>query len=281
MISMACADGGALWLSAGGTGRFFRWEMTAAESEPTASAVPYASLSHPDEAAMEQLNARMEALEERFHIRLSVIPAQARTEGVAYDGMPDYLPAQSARALELLEDALERLPEDFLRTVGRKAGGPLRVELADRFDPAWPVSPGSGSIDLTDGKTVLRADMSADLAAVFYHELWHIMEVEIRNDSDDLNRWNRLNPDGFAYTGQVETDPERYAGATADGYGMVSAREDRAQLFAYACMAEQADRFTQPVMQEKLRFLSELLREHFDPEGEPVWEQYLEKESEE
>lgn len=276
-MTLACADGGSLWLSSGESGRFYRWIMEESDRKSAASLEPYASLAAPDEAAREAVELRRQELEEQLDIRLTLTGAEQRTEGIDYDSMPDYYPAQSLRAMDALEQAAGRLPEDFLRQLGRRSH-PLQVELTDRFDPAWPPATGTGSMDLTGGEIRLQADMSTDLEAVFYHELWHILEVRIRNDSDILHRWDRLNPEGFSYTGAVEPDPESYAGATADGYGMVSAREDRAQIFAYACMENQAERFTQPVLQQKLRFLCELLRDRYDLEGDPVWEQYLTEE---
>ena len=278
-VVTACVDGSALWFSDGQNGCFSRWEMTpAADGELLSGLAPYSSLSDPSEENRQAVDARRMELEDAFDLRVSYAQADNRTEGVDYSRMPDHVPMQYSCAGDLLGQTLEQLPENFLDSVRHKAGGTLTVELTDRYDPAWPVKPGTGSIDLTGGQTCIRVDMSGDLPAIFYHELWHVLEVQMHNRSDRISRWNRFNPSGFDYSGSVETDPETYLGVTADGWGMVSAREDRAQLFAYACLPDQQERLAKPVLQEKLRFLCELLRDNYDCGDQPIWEQYLEHE---
>ena len=59
---------------------------------------------------------------------------------------------------------------------------------------------------------------------------------------------------------------------------MSYAKEDRGQIFAYACMEGNEEYFRAPVIQEKLKRISKGIREAFglkDVEDAFLWEQYI------
>lgn len=273
LFAYAGADNGSIWLSDGASSRFYRWDLSAPVSQvtPVAEIGAYASLLQPDTEAMEAVEAEREAIAQRLGMEISFVQSGNRTEDADYREIPDYMPVQYGRALEQLRMAAERLPEGFAKKLG------LKVELVDRFDPAWGVTSSNGSYELEGGSAQISVDMCPDVEGIFYHELFHLMEVQMRNSGDGLDGWKRLNPDGFSYTGSAESGQQELAeeGVVADGHGMVSAREDRAQIFMYACMSGQQDRFASEVMQQKLAFLSEQIGDSFDVGDTPIWEQYL------
>ena len=95
-----------------------------------------------------------------------------------------------------------------------------------------------------------------------------------------------MNPEGFVYAGEeayssgMLQDSEYLTFGTnyfADEYGMVGPREDRAQIFVYAVMEGQEERFASEAMQAKLERICYLLRKaYWMDKGEmAVWEQYL------
>ncbi len=273
LMAYAGADNGALWLSDGASSRFYRWNLSAPAQQdaPAARVRDYISLSQPDTQAMDAIVEKSENLGKQLGMEIAFIQSGNRTADVDYSEMPDYMPMQYAQALERLRIAAERLPEGFTKTLG------LRVELTDRYDPAWGVTGSTGSYSMDGGTACISVEMCPDVEAIFYHELFHVMEVQIRNAGDGLDRWDSLNPNGFAYTGSADSAAQelQQSDAVADGYGMVSGREDRAQIFMYACMSDQQDRFASEIMQQKLQFLADEIRDTFRITDTPIWEQYL------
>ena len=281
----AGTDGRFVWLCDGAGTRFYRWDLrrNGEETEAVGQIVPYASLSQPGEEAMAAVEARADALSAELGLEILMVPGANRTDGIDYAELPDYRIVLYAQALERTKIAADRLPAELLQQVRQKTENDrLLLALVDGYDPAWEVRPGTGSYRMEGGSAQINVVMCKDLESIFYHELFHVMEVQMRNRSDRLKQWDSLNPEGFAYTGE-ETPPDRmapvqdYPGGSpvADGHSMMSGREDRAQLFMYACMDGQAERFASETMQAKLRFLSQVIRSAYRITDTPVWEQYL------
>ncbi len=277
LFSFAAAGDGKIWLCDGAGSRFYQWNLpTSAQQEaPVAQVLDYASLSHPDEEAMASVTAQSQTLAEELGMEIAFAQNGNRTEDGDYKDLPDYMPMQYEKALEQLEIAAQRLPAGLAKKLG------LKVELTDRYDPTRETVTSGGSFHLDGGTAGIQIDMCPDVEAIFYHELFHVMEVKIRNRGDDLDRWKKLNPKGFEYTGTSDSATQDIpeSKAAADGYAMVNPREDRAQTFMYACMSGQEDRFASDIMQEKLQFLSKQLRKSFDISEAPIWEQYLRTEN--
>lgn len=276
-----------LWLCDGSGGRFYGWNLRIhPEGEPAAQLREYASLEAPDSEEMAQVEREAEALGERLGIRIRFARGDNRTSGVDYREYPDFLPTQYRAAMAKLLSVVEKLPEGMLARIGRNTdGGKLEIELVDSYDPAFPPKPGTGSYSVEGGVARISVPMSSALEPIFYHELFHVMEVRIRNAGDGLKDWASLNPEGFEYTGAAvfvpsegaDTNPYLIFGqnVAADEDGLLSGREDRAQLFMYACMDGQRERLESPVMQAKLRKLSGLIRGTFGLRDAALWEQYL------
>lgn len=288
-MALCAVEGTKIWLSDGAGSRLYCWD-TAVNPRAEAGSVlaPYASLGEPDTDGMEQVKHLALVTGDRYGVKISFAEENNRTPGLDYSGHPDYRPELYTQAVRELEKALRELPGDFLRRVGRMTEpGELEICLVDDYDPGQKTTAATGSIDVTGGNAAIRVSMCGNLREIFFHELFHVLEIQIMNYSDGFKWWEHINPDEFEYVnsyapyydGELKASPwlkgeKRYF---ADDYGLVSAREDRAQIFVYACMDDQEARFASWGMQKKLGQICDKIRECFGiTDGKvPVWEQYL------
>lgn len=196
-------------------------------------------------------------------------------------------------ALKRLEEVLQMYPEGFFRQFRNEAGERgllvlLVEEISDEMNVIgvsytmgqwYPVA-----IDITSGQ----------LRNTYCHEFWHATENRIGDlDESALNlaAWEDLNPAGFRYPGDAREgywedkqytyffgDPEEEV-YFVDPYGKTNAKEDRARLMEYIMCAdwEAEQMMKHPVLKNKLKLLSEAIREVFDTEGwENVrWERFF------
>lgn len=279
-------DGTALWLWNNDDGLLHCWNTAEDACTGESCLVPYYTLSDPDEAGLESAKLRAQRLSQIYGISITLTQGDNRTNGADYDRFPDLRPGQYISALSILHEALESLPDGLCALLG--ADGQLSIELVDEYDPAQPLASGTGSLEL-EGPRVIRISICPELKSIFYHELYHAMELTIQSRTNILERWSQYNPDGFAYTsGNSALEPGEPTESTwlepesahfADEYCLVSAREDRAQTFLYAMLDDQQSRFQTEAMQGKLSLLSQAIRAAF-PEYEELeqvfpWEQYL------
>ena len=283
-----CTDGAQVWLSDSTGERLYAWNLSKSAPKGTGSVLGgYTSLDAPDEAGMDQCRRLASTIGERHGVEIVFDEENNRTSGVNYDGYPDYRPDLYNQALRELERVLRILPEDFLRRVGRMTDpGKLAICLVDDFEPNDKYTPATGSIDVTDGKVMIRVSMCENIQEIFLHELFHVLEVQIMNNSDGFEWWEYINPDEFEYVnsysdyyeGKLTNSPYVRFGTNsfADAYSMISPREDRAQVFMYACMDDQSFRFTTVAMQKKLTHIRDMMRDCFGitDEDNAVWEQY-------
>lgn len=291
-FTQGCSDGDRVWLWDGEGSRFYCWDMEISSrndhvADP-AVFTAYASLSQPDTEAMAVVLRRSQTYSEQYGVQISFVEDGNRSEGLDYSGYLDYRPDFYAAALEALADTLRTLPDGFLAGIGDSAGsGRLQIHLVDDFDPETGIGTGTGSINVTDGQLIIRVSMCQDLPEIFYHELFHIMEVQMRNTGDGLKDWDDLNPSGFSYAesyadyeaGLLEDSMflNTDKGFFADSYSLVNGREDRAQIFLYAMLDAQSFRFRSQPMQAKLSKLCQLIRSTYGiaADASLPWEQYL------
>lgn len=275
-------DGENLWLWNEEESLLYRWTFGRdAQSSESFFAYHY-TLSDPDQEGLDECAGQAEAMTEKYGISISIVEDSNRTTGVDYSGYPDYRAEQYRQALELLEQILDRLPEALLRQLG--ADDRLQIQLVDDYDPAMTGYSGTGSLEFGSPR-IIRVSVCPQVREIFCHELFHAMELEIQNATDELERWTEANPSGFDYTGSYnawaagEYVDSEYLDSFADDYCFISPREDRAQTFLYAMQEDQAERFASDAMQEKLELLSEAIRQTFaelEEVQEPLpWEQYL------
>lgn len=271
-------DGDQLWLWDGRESAFYRWDTPRDAVAGDTLLIPQYTLSDPDTAGMEARAGEAQALGDAYDVEIRLAEGENRTAGVNYSGYPDYRPGQYQAALERLEQAMARFPEGFFGKLD------IVIELVDDFDPDMGVQPGTGSLTL-EQERVIRVSVCQDMEAIFYHELFHAVELYVQSETNDLEDWTDCNPRGFDYAGSYaayengELKESEYLESFVDDYCLVSAREDRAQTFMYAMLEGQEARFASEDAHEKLELLCEAVREAYGyDEDEAVslpWEQYL------
>ncbi|MBR2047400.1 MAG: hypothetical protein IJ960_02255 [Oscillospiraceae bacterium] len=291
-LTLGGGDGERIWLSDGTGSQVYCWDTALSRVDSQRNElIPYAALSRPDELGMERVEKLAGIIGQRYDVTITFREEQNRVEGVNYDEYADTRPEQYALAVEELRQVLETLPQGLLYQLGKGADD-RRVEicLVDGYDPERNTNPATGSIDVTGGNLIIRVNMCHDLQKIFLHELFHLMEVRIRTLTDGFEHWEQENPQGFSYlnsfepvlSGAMKGSAYLKEGTNyfADAYGMISPREDRAQVFLYAMLEGEQNRFLSDTMQEKLSQISQTLRDvfHISEDVIPLWEQYLKTE---
>lgn len=274
----ALLEEGGMWLWSAESGRFLFWSFDRAETDSYLVSQP--TLSNPDTSADQALQQRLQRLSDAYHVTVRIVQGENRTGGVDYSGYPDCRAAQYTKAVDALEEAMSVLPYNILSGLHDERN--LVIELVDDFDPAHGVRPGTGSLTI-GGETVLRVSMCQELPYIFYHELFHAMDVQIHSCTDKLTEWDDVNPEGFTYAGSYsayqrgELDESPFAAAFPDAYARISAREDRAQTFMYAMLEGHEALFESEEMQQKLQILDDAIRIAFGyskAQDTYRWEQY-------
>lgn len=279
-IPNSFADGNRIWLWDGTLGRFYCWDSSATTlSVETSMLTFYSTLEYEDEEGLLRCAQRATTLSKTYGVVLTLTEDDNRTENVDYSGYADYRPDYYMLALNKMEMSLAKFPTGFLETVAKKTkSGYIQIELVDDYDPAESIPEGTGNCDLTGKEITLSISMCQDMDAIFYHELFHAIETRILNTSDELSKWDKLNPDGFTY-GLADNGEYTQLGSNyfTDAQAMTSTREDRAQIFMYAMLDGNEEMFASAPMQAKLSEICRLIRKTYSLDDSAIlpWEQYL------
>ena len=289
LMVRGAAVGERIWLCDETGERFYCWDTAVSGGGNDESAfADYASMESPDEQGLAQCGQLAQSMGERYGVKITVREENNRTPGVDYSTYPDYRSDMYTLALRELERVMKDLPDDFLKKVGRLTdAGRLEIRLVDDYDPDRKQTPATGSIDVADGSSAVCVSICGNIREIFFHELFHMMELQFMNNGDGFKDWDQVNPKNFNYAnsytdyyeGRLDKSSYLSQGSSffADAYGLVSAREDRAQVFLYACLDGESGRFASPGMQAKLTMVCEVIRENLNlsTEETPIWEQYL------
>lgn len=208
------------------------------------------------------------------------------------------------QALDTLESLLSLYPENFFRQLPLQREKEFDIVLATNLlsagDDGIPVA--SGFVTAEGSRHVMVLDMidCYDWDFIFNHELFHMINerLEIKNVFYDntvysSEKWDALNPEGFAYddtyadyvNDSFEDVDMRYFMRT---YSITFATEDRADIFGYAMEkylsgnewtawdTKSEDEIT--YVYAKLKYLCQCIRDGFDTTGWPEilpWETLL------
>jgi len=271
---------GRIWFLSENT--LFRWDSAASGiSDTTLYIAPYYTRQEPDYEGLAACALLADAISEKYGIETLIYKDAVATEPWDYHLEYEYQPAVLRRELEALDARLGNFPEGFLQKLSSTFTG-LQICLVQDITAA----PGSGSPEDVSGIQFLEGydayialNCSQNTEQALYHELCHLMETVVLTESAAYDRWDNLNPEGFAYGPAPDREwlqPGREW--FIDSYSMTNAREDRARIFEYAMTAGHEDLFRSPPLQMKLRQLCLALREAFELEryeGRLLWEQYL------
>ena len=243
----------------------------------------------PDTEALAQLQQRADALGKELGVTFVVNGQLPAPEGYEYVYEHQVLALSSA--LEKLQAGLSALPPEFLQglcTVNQS--DTIHIGLVRSIlDIAGKPSSDTGGMHLVSaGDHYIVLTVDADLKTALNHHLCHVLDSYVYAHSDDYDKWEKLNPKGFAYAGtyDVQPDPDEplLQGETlcfVSAYGMSFAKEDRATLFAAALESGNEALMALPRMQSKLQHLCTAIRDAFrwkETEITLPWEQYLKEE---
>lgn len=286
------SDGQVVFLNydeAYGCETLYRWDTTAT---PTGDAAVYTGIHYtrekPDYDGLAACKLYAEEIGSKYGIEVSIYKDAAATEPWDYDLEYEYLATVTKRELELLDEHLAHYPEGFLKTLSGYFDG-IRICIVRSITGTVE----SGSLDTAngvqfmDGYTAciaLAAPENTEYA--LYHELCHLIDTAVITESGAYDRWDQLNPKGFAYDYDYIVNRNRSNDeylqesnrSFIDAYAMSFPKEDRARIMEYAMTPGNEAYFVSLTMQSKLKLLCEGIREAFGLKKSPetfLWEQYL------
>lgn len=266
----------------------FRWEIPVQAGASQKFTWPYPLEGEPDLATLEACQAYADKLGSKYGISIQVWQNALSVQPWDYEFEAECQPAVLYQELKLLDQRLSQFPAELLadtashfsslnvgivRTIrGTAASGSLNIATGIQFQ--------NGS----DAYVVISAGRYSEQA--LYHELFHVMETHILNESTAFDQWEALNPDSFSYTYgyAAPQNPEAYLSGTdwafVDTYSMSYPKEDRARVWENALLPGNQDLFSPPILQAKLQTLCQGIRQAYglrkSPEVFP-WEQYLDE----
>lgn len=269
----------------------YRWEISAPVFASDAPGTVYTDVYSGKESANYEALAQCQTyaaqLSEKYGMQILVWEDALAVQPWDYELEAESLPRVLQQELALLDQRLSQYPEVVLeKTISHFTS--VRICLVRQITGTAV----SGSLDTATGIQFLDGTDAYIAIAVgkfseqaLYHELFHVMETHILNESSALDTWNELNPEGFEYSYGYNTagNTEEYLSgetrAFVDTYSMSFPKEDRARVWENAMLPSNGEMFTSEILQAKLAALCEGVRKAYglrkSTETFP-WEQYLE-----
>lgn len=251
---------------------------------------PYYTAVDPDYDGLARCQAYAAEIGEKYGIEVLVWEDALAVQPWDYDFEVEYLVPVLERELRLLDQRLAQYSAAMLTDTASHFTA-LKICLVRQITG----SAESGSLDIAtgiqffDGTDAYIAIALGDYSEqALYHELFHVMETHILNESIAFDQWDALNPDGFVYDYDYSGHASQNFGSYlqgdirsfVDAYSMSFPKEDRARIMEYAMLSGNEDLFQSQPMQAKLQKLCEGIREAYGlrkSEETFLWEQYLEK----
>lgn len=280
---------GGVWLYAGNAteGRWlYHWncEKNLTQDE-TVYTAPYYTAEEPDEDGLARVNQMAKEIGDKFGVDILIWESAAAMMPENYVFTAEHITQLYEYYLPKLEQTLsifhtriferastQRLQLALVRSItGDLNLGTLPTRQSMQF---W-------NKDIPFVVVTLDENFEYELLRSFYL----YMETRLLSKSQILYEWYRQNPAEFFYDedyvdNYFRTDISLTEGENPyfiDKFSMSFAREDRATVFATACMADGGDRFKTPVLQEKLSRICKAIREAYGLKKvttEFIWEQY-------
>lgn len=277
--------GAYVWILARDGRTLLRWETEKSNSEDTTNYVtPHYTAEAPDEAGFKACREQAAQVKKLAGIDIFLGEDTEIMKSHLYTFQSDYHPQIYSKSLTLLEEAVGKLPEGFVKKVERKdSGTTLTIALL------YQVLDSEGNVvEMPQGhignyRSYLVLPYGGDLETVFFRQLYEAADLGIRKNSEDFSSWSSLNPEGFLYTEQEGTpDSALWTGSDRvflNEASTLSDTEERTQIFLAACGEKNV--FDTPALQEKYATLCRVLRENFELPEEVLWEQHLPPQPEE
>lgn len=280
-----------LWfLSSDGQGyvTLYRWDtaMSPVEEDTVYTGQRYTAEA-PDQDGLTKCHAYANYLERQYGVKILLEKEPPLTADYAFTY--EYHVQAFNTALEALEEILASFPENFFTTVGQVSdSGVLHIGLVRSIQGRTVNTPEltTGAQYWSGGKACIVLSIGDTMQQAFCHELSHVLDTYIMNETQAYDDWDSLNPDGFQYDENYTDYRKREDTTWLEGegrafisaYSMTFAKEDRAQILEYAMQQGNAELFQSGTMQNKLRQICKGIRTAFDwtqDERTFPWEQYL------
>ena len=291
LLDLEGSEGGFVYLlvEEGGSRTIWRWDPAfPAVNDGEVYTGPCYTAETPDYRSLLALQARAAEIGKEYGMEILLWDDALDCPPWDYDFEAEYRISLLEDQLSQLEGWLRGFPEGFLAATAGNFSS-LKICLVRTITG----TPESGSLACTDGIQYF-SDTNAYIALAvgttaqqaFYHELYHVMETQLLNNSTALDQWDNLNPAGFSYDYDYAANETRQVGSWLDAdircfvdrYAMSFPKEDRARLFEYAMVPGSETLFAASPLQYKLKTLCQSIREAYGlkeyPEALP-WEQYL------
>ncbi len=257
------------------------WQLPQTPEGPEVYTFPYT----PGDS-LSQCRILAHKLEETYGIPILLNQEAVEIQPWDYEFSEEPLAPVLMRELKLLDQRLAIFPAGMLEATASHFDS-LQLCLVGQIQG----TPASGSLAAATGVQFFREnDACIAIAAgrhswqALYHELFHVMETHILNESIAFDQWEDLNPPEFSYAWgyEIPEENDQYLSgpqqAFLDRYSMSYPKEDRARIWEHALLPGNAPLFESPILQRKLQALCQGIREAYglkkNPEVFP-WEQYL------
>lgn len=267
-----------------------RWDVRRDLQDSVKYTGTYYTASAPDYSGLARCRDYAARIGSQYGIEVLVWEDATAVQPWDYDFETEYLVPVLQQELEQLEQRLAQYPVSVLEDTASHFTS-LKICIVRQLtgtaeSGSLDTATGLQFFDGTDAYVVLAAGEYAEHA--LYHELFHVMETHIFNESIAFDQWNALNPSGFEYDYDYQANAQRDAGvylrgenkAFIDTYSMSFPKEDRARIMEYAMLPGNQELFRSEILQNKLLTLCQGIREAYGlkkSEEVFVWEQYLEK----
>ena len=267
----------------------YRWDPAALPAnDPEVYTAVYYTEDNPDLAGLADCQLYADEIGSRYGIRVLVAGEATAVQPWDYDMEAEYRVSVIRQELEQLDAHLSNYPESMLQTLAERFEG-LNICIVRQLTG----TPESGSLDTASGiqfwedfGAYIALAVGMETEHALYHELCHLIDTVVLNESSAYDRWDELNPSGFEYDYNYITNAQRDASAYLqentryfiDTYSMSYPKEDRARIMEYAMTEGNESLFQSTTMQAKLKLLCVGIREAFGLKKSPdtfLWEQYL------
>lgn len=251
----------------------YSWNVKAsAVAEETVYVGPVYTRQAPDTAGLDTLQDRVDALNKQYVTAIRIWESAVKTPA-GHTLEPEYQIPAISKSLDELEAVMARFPENFL---SKSVNTRIRVCIVRSVD-----GEAKALRYWDDGDAFIVLSAGVDIQKEFISAMGYIVDIHTLGNSPMLDAWEGLNPEGFTY-GSDPKDNLTYLSddnrAFADEESMTLVSEERARLFYYAMLEDNAQMFTSQTMQAKLRLLCQAIRDAWRLERKTeiyTWEQYL------
>lgn len=281
-----CGKGDTVWFLAGTEDPLlYRWDTPASPVEdPADHTQAYHTRDNPDVEGLVRCADYARQLSEKHGVEILIYEDAVAVQPSDRILTEEYRVPLLEDALTRLDENLSHYPEGFLRTLSGRFDG-LKICLVASVTGGDPAEDPHSSLGagFRDGYTpYIVLSTGADTRQVLYHELCHLIDTVVLNESIAYDQWNKLNPAGFSYGNHGQRGETLWLEGSSrcfiDTYSMGYPMEDRARIMEYAMIPGNEEYFRSLAMQSKLLALCQGIREAFRLEQWPegfLWEQYL------